>query len=50
MGALLVLFLVLALFGGGFAVKALWYVAIIAFVLWLAGFYAAGNERRWYRW
>lgn len=50
MAALLVLLLVLALFGAGFAVKLLWYVAIAALVLWIIGFFAAGTERRWYRW
>ena len=51
MGALL-LFLLLAivLFGAGFAVKALWYVALVLLVVWLIGLFAHGPERRWYRW
>jgi hypothetical protein len=51
---LLVLVLVLAIFGGlGFAVHVLWYVLIVAILLWLIGFFiggipAAGGGRRWY--
>ncbi|MFJ3095253.1 hydrophobic protein, partial [Streptomyces hydrogenans] len=37
---LLVLLLVLILFGAGFALKALWWVAIALLVLWLIGFVA----------
>jgi hypothetical protein len=54
--ALVVLVLVLALLGGlGFAVHVLWYVLIIAVLLWLIGFFvggsAEGGRRRWYgRW
>lgn len=48
---LLVLLLALILFGAGFAVKALWFVAIAVLVLWLIGFVARGAEgARWYRW
>ncbi|MFI9274062.1 hydrophobic protein [Kitasatospora sp. NPDC052896] len=52
---LLVLLLTLLLFGLGFAVKVLWWVAVIMFVLWLIGFIArttdaAGSRSRWYRW
>ena len=50
MAALLVFLLILALFGGGFALKILWYLAIAALVIWLVGFFMAGTERRWYRW
>jgi hypothetical protein len=56
MVALIVLLLILALFGGlGFAAHVLWYVLIIAVVLWLLGFFvggaADGSGRRWYgRW
>jgi hypothetical protein len=51
MGALL-LFLVLTflLFGLGFAMKALWYVAIMMLVIWLIGRAARAPDRRWYRW
>ncbi|MGW7317294.1 hydrophobic protein, partial [Streptomyces sp. NPDC054865] len=37
---LLVLLLALILFGAGFAVKILWWVAIAVLVLWLVGFLA----------
>jgi hypothetical protein len=52
---LLVLLLALILFGAGFALKALWWIAIIVLVLWLLGFVfrgagASGGRRRWYRW
>jgi hypothetical protein len=38
------------LFGLGFTVKVLWYVALIMLIIWLIGFFAHGPERRWYRW
>ncbi|MET8968802.1 hydrophobic protein [Streptomyces hydrogenans] len=49
---LLVLLLALLLFGAGFAFKALWWIAVIVFVLWLVGFVARpkGGTGRWYRW
>ena len=52
---LLILLLVLILFGAGFAVKVLWWIAIAVLVLWLLGFLmrgttAAGGRGRWYRW
>jgi hypothetical protein len=47
---LLVLLLALILFGVGFAIKFLWIVAAVVFVLWLIGFLARGAEARWYRW
>jgi len=52
---LLVLLLVLILFGTGFAVEALWWVALAVLVIWLLGFLmrgttAAGTRSRWYRW
>ncbi|KAF4407390.1 MULTISPECIES: hydrophobic protein [Streptomyces] len=52
---LLVLLLALILFGAGFALKALWYIAVIVLVLWLVGFFvrpagAGGKRGRWYRW
>lgn len=57
MVALVVLVLILALFGGlGFAVHALWYLLVIAVLLWLIGFFIGGvdagvGRRRWYgRW
>ncbi|MER5571504.1 hypothetical protein ABT083_35845 [Streptomyces goshikiensis] len=44
--------LVLILFGAGFAVKILWWVAIAVLILWLIGFVARpkGSSGRWYRW
>ncbi|MFF8261464.1 hydrophobic protein [Streptomyces virginiae] len=49
---LLVLLLVLILFGAGFAVKILWWVAIAVLILWLIGFVARpkSGSGRWYRW
>jgi hypothetical protein len=52
---LLVLLLVLILFGAGFAVKILWWIALAVLVLWLLGFLmrsttAGGSRGRWYRW
>ena len=53
MVALLVLLLILALFGGlGFAAHFLWFVLIVALVLWVIGFFVGGGSggcrRRWY--
>lgn len=56
MVALIALVLILALLGGlGFAVHVLWYVLIVALLLWVIGFFIggahAGGGRRWYgRW
>lgn len=51
MGALLVFLLItLLLFGAGFALKALWWVALAMLVIWLVGMLARSPERRWYRW
>ncbi|MDT0463047.1 hydrophobic protein [Streptomyces gibsoniae] len=52
---LLVLLLALILFGVGFAVKVLWWIALAVLVIWLLGFLmrgttAAGGRSRWYRW
>jgi hypothetical protein len=52
---LLVLLLVLILFGAGFAVKLLWWIALAELILWLLGFLlrgttAGGGRGRWYRW
>ncbi|MEU5384018.1 MULTISPECIES: hydrophobic protein [Kitasatospora] len=52
---LLVLLLTLLLFGAGFVLKALWWVALFVLVVWLLGFVsrgttAAGGRGRWYRW
>lgn len=51
MGALLLfLLLTLVLFGLGFTLKALWYIAAFMLILWILGFFVRGTERRWYRW
>ncbi len=51
---LLVLLLVLLLFGAGFAVKALWWIALVVLVVWLLGFVVrpgtGAGRGRWYRW
>jgi hypothetical protein len=52
---LLALLIVLILFGLGFALHVLWWIAIIALALWLLGFLlragsSAGARGRWYRW
>ncbi len=52
--ALIALVLILALLGGlGFAAHVLWYVLIVAILLWLIGFFVggaptAGGRRGWY--
>jgi len=55
MVALAVFVLILAVLGGlGFAVHVLWYVLLIALLLWLIGFFIGGvstGGRRWHgRW
>ena len=52
LGLLLVLLLIIALFGVGFAaVKFLIWVAAILLVVWLLGFaFRGGTGARWYRW
>ena len=52
---LIVLLLALVLFGAGFAVKILWWVALIVLAVLLLGFLvrgtsASGGRGRWYRW
>ncbi|WP_181767672.1 DUF5670 family protein [Streptomyces albidus (ex Kaewkla and Franco 2022)] len=52
---ILVLLLALLLFGAGFALKALWWIAVIVLVVWLLGFFirparGGGAKGRWYRW
>ncbi|QNE73325.1 hydrophobic protein [Streptomyces finlayi] len=52
---LLVLLLAVVLFGAGFALKALWVVAVIVLAVWLLGFVmrsagTGGRRSRWYRW
>ncbi len=50
---LIALVLILAIFGGlGFAVHVLWFVLIVAVLLWLIGFFIggvpSGGRRGWY--
>lgn len=52
---LLVLLLALLHFGAGFALKALWIVAVVVLAFWLVGFVmrsagTGGARGRWYRW
>ncbi|MEV0096844.1 hydrophobic protein [Streptomyces sp. NPDC050738] len=52
---ILVLLLALLLFGAGFALKALWLIAVVVLVVWLLGFVirpaaSGGRKGRWYRW
>jgi hypothetical protein len=50
MGLILLLLLLVLLFGGlGFAIHALWIVAVILALVWIVGFFMGGAERgRWY--
>ena len=56
MGIILLVLLLALLFGGlGFAIHALWVVAVVVFLAWLIGFGVArggtaGSGARWYRW
>ena len=46
-----VLLLALILGGIGFAVHALWWIALVLLVVWIVGFFVRGAEgARWYRW
>ncbi|HVV75481.1 MAG TPA: hypothetical protein VHC43_05545 [Mycobacteriales bacterium] len=52
MGLVLAVLLLAILFGaGGFALHALWIVAIVVLAIWALGFVARGGSgARWYRW
>jgi hypothetical protein len=50
MVALLLLLLVLAVFFGGFAVEALFWIAAILLAIWLAGWLVRPTGGRWYYW
>jgi len=52
MGLLLAVLLIALILGGaGFAVHALWIVAVVVAVAWLLGFaMRSGESARWYRW
>jgi hypothetical protein len=51
---LLVLLLAIILFGLGFALHVLWWIALAVLVLWLIGFVVRTGEgtarHHWYRW
>jgi len=54
---LVALLVVLILFGLGFAIHVLWWLAIAALVIWVLGFFlrvgetiARPRRRRWYNW
>jgi hypothetical protein len=47
---LLVLLVVLVLFGLGFAVKVLWWIALALVAVWLIGMIRPAEGRRFYRW
>jgi hypothetical protein len=50
-GALLVFLLLVALlFGLGAAVHALWWIAVIALIVWVIGFAFRPSGGRWYYW
>jgi hypothetical protein len=52
MGLLIAVLLLALILGGiGFAVHALWWIALVLLVVWVIGFFARGAEgARWYRW
>jgi hypothetical protein len=58
MAVVLVAFLIVLILAGlGFALHLLWWIAIIALIVWLLGFLLRAGEnmarpgrRRWYRW
>ena len=50
MVAIVVLLAILVLFGAGAAFNVLWWAAIIALAIWIAGFVARPTGGRWYRW
>ena len=50
MAAILVLLLIAILFGIGFAVKALLWIAIALLAIWAIGWLAHSGGRRWYYW
>ena len=51
MALVLAALLIVVLFGaGGFALHALWIVAVVLLIAWLLGFAMRGVDGRWYRW
>jgi hypothetical protein len=54
---LVALLVILVIFGLGFAIHVLWWVALAALVIWALGFFlrvgetiARPRRRRWYNW
>ncbi|GGU98292.1 hypothetical protein GCM10010275_40960 [Streptomyces litmocidini] len=47
---LLLLLVILVLFGAGFALDVLWWIAIALLVVWVLGFLLRSGGGRWYRW
>ncbi|MER5182951.1 hydrophobic protein [Streptomyces sp. NPDC002896] len=52
---LLVLLVILILFGAGFALDVLWWIALVLLIVWIIGFFTTragpgGGRTRWYRW
>ncbi|MEU6623914.1 hydrophobic protein [Streptomyces litmocidini] len=47
---LLLLLVILVLFGAGFALDVLWWIAIALLVVWVLGFVLRSGSGRWYRW
>ena len=47
---ILVALLALVLFGIGFSLHLLWWIAIVVAVIWLIGFAIRPGGGRWYRW
>jgi hypothetical protein len=52
MGVVLAILLLIILLGAlGFALKLLWFVALVMLAIWLIGFVVRSAEgARWYRW
>lgn len=50
MPLILFLLLVAILFGVGAAIHFLWIIAVVALILWLAGFLLRPGGGRWYYW
>jgi hypothetical protein len=51
MNVILAVLLLALLFGGlGFAIHALWVIAVVLLVIWILGFLLRGAEASWYRW
>jgi hypothetical protein len=47
---ILLALIAIILFGVGFTVHILWWIAIAAAVIWLLGFVAHSGSSRWYYW